>query len=80
MRIAGHLETVNRNNGDFVRLFVLVVYFLVVGILAIYAFSPIGGEMGYILARLIPHLFYIPLVLTALWYPKKRLAHFIIFL
>ncbi|WP_421909357.1 HEAT repeat domain-containing protein [Methanolacinia petrolearia] len=79
MRIAGHLETVNRNNGDFVRLFVLVVYFLVVGILAVYAFSPIGGEMGYILARLIPHLFYIPLVLTALWYPKKRLAHFIIF-
>ena len=79
MRIAGHLETVNRNNGDFVRLFVLIVYFLVVGILAVYAFSPIGGEMGYILARLIPHLFYIPLVLTALWYPKKRLAHFIIF-
>jgi HEAT repeat protein len=79
MIIARHTETITRNNGDFVRLFVLIVYFLVVGILAIYAFSPIGGEMGYILARLIPHLFYIPLVLTALWYPKKRLAHFIIF-
>lgn len=79
MKIARHMETITGNNGDFVRLFVLIVYFLVVGILAIYAFSPMGGEMGYILARLIPHLFYIPLVLTALWYPKKRLAHFIIF-
>jgi hypothetical protein len=55
MRIEGCLEGVRRDNSDFVRLYVLVLYFLVVGILAIYAFSPAGGEMGYILARLIPH-------------------------
>ncbi len=79
MKAAEHLGTISRDHGDFVRLFVLVVYFLVVGILAVYAFSPMGGEMGYILARLIPHLFYIPLVLTALWYPKKKFAHIIIF-
>lgn len=79
MKTTGYFRNISRNHGDFVRLFVLVVYFLVVGILAVYAFSPMGGEMGYILARLIPHLFYIPLVLTALWYPDKKLAHSVIF-
>jgi len=79
MKTTGHFRYISRDHGDFVRLFVLVVYFLVVGILAIYSFSPIGGEMGYILARLIPHLFYIPLVLTALWYPDKKMAHSVIF-
>ena len=64
---------------DFVRVYIIVLYFLVVAILAVYAFSPSGGGMSYILARLLPHLFYIPLVLTALWYPKQRTAHIIIF-
>ncbi|MBN2734462.1 MAG: HEAT repeat domain-containing protein [Methanomicrobiaceae archaeon] len=68
------------NNTDFVKAYVLIAYFIVIGILALYAFSPFSGEMGYILGRLTPHLIYIPLVLTALWYPQKKFAHILIFL
>ncbi|WOF16876.1 HEAT repeat domain-containing protein [Methanoplanus sp. FWC-SCC4] len=68
-----------RSSG-FLQVYILAAYFLLVGILAVFAFSPLSGEMGYILARMTPHLMYIPLVLTALWYPKQKIAHVFIFL
>lgn len=70
----------NNKNTGFIKAYVLITYFIIVGILAVYAFSPFSGEVGFIFTRLIPHLVYIPLVLTALWYPRQILAHFLIFL
>ncbi|MDD4126967.1 MAG: HEAT repeat domain-containing protein [Methanomicrobium sp.] len=68
------------NNTNFVKAYVLIAYFIVVGLLAVYSLSPYSGEVGFILAKLTPHLVYIPLVLTALWYPQKKLAHVLIFM
>ena len=64
---------------NYVKAYILVVYFIVVGLLAVYSFSPYSGDVGYILAKLTPHLVYIPLVLTALWYPQQKKAHILIF-
>ena len=67
-------------NTGIIKVFVLIAYFIVVGILAAYSYTPESGEVGFILARLTPHLVYIPLVLTALWYPQEKFAHLLIFL
>ncbi|MBP2133633.1 HEAT repeat protein [Methanomicrobium sp. W14] len=67
-------------DADFLKVYILLAYFILVGLLAVYAFSSYSGEVGFILSRLTPHLMYIPLVLTALWYPQKKAAHIFIFL
>jgi len=66
-------------HSDFIKIYVLVLYFIVIAILGMYSFSSSKMDgSAYIIARMTPHLIYIPLVLTALWYPRHRLVHIVI--
>jgi HEAT repeat protein len=68
-------------HSDFIKVYVLVLYFIVIAILGFYSFSSSRiDESAYIIARMTPHLIYIPLVLTALWYPRNRMIHVVIML
>lgn len=68
-------------HSDFIKVYVLVLYFIVIAILGFYSFSSSKiDESAYIIARMTPHLIYIPLVLTALWYPRHRMVHVVILL
>ncbi|UUX93758.1 HEAT repeat domain-containing protein [Methanoplanus endosymbiosus] len=68
-------------HSDFIKVYVIILYFIVIAILGFYSFSSSKtDESAYIIARMTPHLIYIPLVLTALWYPRHRTVQFLILL
>ncbi len=66
-------------SSNYVKIYILVMYYIVVGLLAVVGNISTNGEMRPILSILTPHLLYIPLVLTALWYPREKLIHAAIF-
>ena len=71
-------ETEQRSN--YLKAYILLMYYIVVGLLAVVGNISADADMKPILSMLTPHLLYIPLVLTALWYPKEKLIHISIFI
>ena len=71
-------DTEQRSN--YLKAYILLMYYIVVGLLAVVGNISADADMKPILSMLTPHLLYIPLVLTALWYPKEKLIHISIFI
>ena len=55
------------------RPFIIVVFTVVALLLNGYALSNAGGTFFHQIAPLFPHLFYIPIILASIWYPRRGL-------
>ena len=65
---------------NYLKAYILLMYYIVVGLLAIVGNISANADMKPILSLLTPHLLYIPLVLTALWYPKEKFINVSVFI
>ncbi|NYT05300.1 MAG: HEAT repeat domain-containing protein [Methanomicrobiales archaeon] len=76
MTTTGHLPTTHLpdlDESDMVKIWVISAFILISGLLTMIAQNP-AIVAGYpFLPKLTPHLFYIPIVLMALWYPRRTL-------
>ena len=68
------------DGSNYLKAYILLMYYIVVGLLAVVGNLSANADMKPILSMLTPHLLYIPLVLTALWYPKEKFIHISIFI
>lgn len=61
------------DESDMVKIWVISAFILLSGLLTMIAQNP-GIAVAYpFLSKLTPHLFYIPIVLMSLWYPRRTL-------
>lgn len=71
-------KTTRISTTDIIKIWVIVAFVLSTTLLFIYAFIIGPSDVSENLVKLTPHLFYIPLILMALWYPNHTLQSAII--
>ncbi|MEA2035090.1 MAG: HEAT repeat domain-containing protein [Euryarchaeota archaeon] len=71
-------KTTRISTTDIIKIWVIVAFVLSTTLLFIYAFTSGSSDVSENLVKLTPHLFYIPLILMALWYPNHTLQSAII--
>ncbi len=71
-------KTTRISTTEIIKIWVIVAFILSTTLLFIYAFITGSPDVSENLVKLTPHLFYIPLILMALWYPNRTLQSGII--
>lgn len=61
------------DESDIVKIWVIAAFFVVSLLISIYSFEPSNHEAFPSLASFSPHLYYIPIVLMTIWYPRRTL-------
>ncbi len=61
------------DQSDVVKIWVIAVFVVVSLLISIYSFEPSIHEAFPSLASFSPHLYYIPIVLMTIWYPRRTL-------
>jgi bilin biosynthesis protein len=68
------------DESDIVKIWVIAAFFVISLLISIYSFEPSIQEAFPSLASFSPHLYYIPIVLMTIWYPRRTLLFSVLIL
>ncbi|MBN2733974.1 MAG: PAS domain-containing protein [Methanomicrobiaceae archaeon] len=72
-KVNGKKFTNNINDTDIVKIFIIASFLLLSTLITFFVFSEYGQDINSSFLFLFPQLYYIPIILLSIWYPKKSI-------